>query len=394
MIVRKTTKEESRQVNALFAIAFEQPMENGPADPKNENIHHWAAFEETTGEMTSTLSVSDYQIHFDGHVCKMGGIGGVASLPQYRRQGGIRSCFQRMLPDLYKQGYDFSYLYPFSTAYYRKFGYESCVQKLQVSIVLEQLTPDAAAGSFRLAQKHNPMAAAIKAIDRVWEHTYNMMVQHQDSDYGWTEEFDPAGKQEFTYVYFDEADRPKAYTTFRKEDQPDGRNLVCSRFCFTDKEGFSGLMQLFKRLATDHTYVKLSLPATSSMEYLLPEWSMRAVQRQMENAGMVRIINAKSALLKAAYLGSGRVTLQILDRQIPENNNCYTVTFASGRAVSVEESQEAPDAVMEISAFSALLSGVTDFRDAAQWFTGLEIRNPESLWQVFYRKPLMISDYF
>ena len=30
MIIRKTRPEEGKRVNTLFAIAFEQPMENGP----------------------------------------------------------------------------------------------------------------------------------------------------------------------------------------------------------------------------------------------------------------------------------------------------------------------------------------------------------------------------
>ena len=79
--------------------------------------------------MMSTFTVSDFTVQFDGSPCQLGGIGGVATLPQYRRRGGIRACFREALPDMYGSGYDFSYLYPFSTAYYRKFGYENCVQK-------------------------------------------------------------------------------------------------------------------------------------------------------------------------------------------------------------------------------------------------------------------------
>ena len=125
MIVRKTGPEEARRVNELFALAFETAAEKGPADPENDRICHWAAFTEG-GEMMSTLSVTDFEVNFDGQRCKMGGVGGVATPPQFRRRGGIRACFTRALPELYRAGYDFSYLFPFSTAYYRQFGYESC----------------------------------------------------------------------------------------------------------------------------------------------------------------------------------------------------------------------------------------------------------------------------
>ena len=395
MIVRRLGPAEALRANELFAIAFEQPMQRASAaKPDGEGVHRWSAFDGSTGDMMSTFTVTDFTIRFDGHACKMGGIGGVATLPQYRRRGGIRGCFQAALPDMYASAYDFSYLYPFSTAYYRKFGYECCVRRLAVSVRLGLLAPPKFDGSFRLAEAGDPMTEAIRAVDACWEGKYNMMVQHRRPDYKWTEKPDPAVKQEFTYVCFASDGTPRAYTSFTKEDQSDGRNLVCSRFCFADREGFSGLMHLFKSLSSDHMLAKFSLPASEAMQYLLPEWSMGAAVCALQPAGMVRVVHAESVLKKAAYVGSGSVVLRIRDPQIQENNRAFTVRFSRGRAISVEETREEADAVLSIAAFSALITGVCDFRDAAEWMDGLEIRRPEALPQVFYRKPLMIADYF
>lgn len=152
MLVRPITKEERLQSAQLFAIAFESPFDPNDLTPFAENPCIWAAFDEESGEMMSTVYVTDYRVQFDGDRYKMGGIGGVASLPQYRRAGGIRACFQKALPILYREGYVFSYLYPFSTAYYRKFGYESCVQRYLAVLDLRQLRPAEFSGSFRLAR--------------------------------------------------------------------------------------------------------------------------------------------------------------------------------------------------------------------------------------------------
>lgn len=137
MIIRKTRPEEGKRVNTLFAIAFEQPMENGPGE--EPGVTNWGAFEEDT--MFSTFAVTDFTQFFDGNQVKMGGIGGVATLPSHRRKGGIRGIFQAALADMYENGYDFSYLYPFSTAYYRKFGYENCVNRSFVTVDLGLLSP-------------------------------------------------------------------------------------------------------------------------------------------------------------------------------------------------------------------------------------------------------------
>ena len=395
MIVRKTTPEEGRRVNELFAIAFEQPLENGPADPENDRICHWAAFENNNRDMMSTLSVTEFQIQFDGHSCRMGGMGGAASLPQYRRRGGIRGCFEAALPDMYRNGFDFSYLYPFSTAYYRKYGYECGVQTFHADVHLGLLNPPRWTGSFCLAESGNPMTEAIRAIDAQWESHYNLMVIHGPEDYRWTEKADPAVKQEFTYVCFAADGTPNAYTTFRLANQPDGRNLVCSRFCFVDREGFAGLMNLFKSLSSDHMFVKFTVPAVTAIQYLTPEWSMGAARWSLQAAGMVRVINVRSVLEKARYLGTGAAKLRIRDAQIPENDRTFAVEFAEGRAVSVTETEEAPDATLSAATFSALISGVSGLDAAVQWMNGLEIHNPASpLDRIFYQKPLFLVDYF
>ena len=75
----------------------------------------WAAFEDDDRTMMSTFTVIPYRARFDGHDMLMMGVGGVSTLPQYRRRGGIRACFESALPDMYAQGAAFSYLYPFST---------------------------------------------------------------------------------------------------------------------------------------------------------------------------------------------------------------------------------------------------------------------------------------
>ena len=393
-MIRRLTAQDVPRANELFSIAFEQPPE-GPFEPDGSRTHRWAAFADDTNEMMSTLTVTDFTVQFDGNICKMGGVGGVATLPQYRRTGGIRGCFETMLPELYADGYDFSYLYPFSTGYYRKFGYECCVQKYLTTVDLGLLSPPKTDGTLRMAERENTMKDAIRAIDAVWEQRYNMTVQHQAEDYDWTENQEPAVKQKFTYVYFSAEGTPKAYTTFVKKEQGNECDCVCRHFFFTDKEGFAGLMNLFKSLSSDHRAVKFALPADPAMQYLLPEWSLGAASWSIQPAGMARVVNVKRVLEKAAYHGEGSVVLAVRDPQIAENNRRFAVRFAGGRAVSVEETQETPDAALSISALSALVCGVCDFADAAKWMEGIQVCRPSgALPQVFYRKPMMIADFF
>lgn len=393
MDARLITPAEWMRTEELFALAFEMGMERKP-DTKPDEALHWAAFD-TDGEMMSTLTVSDFTVQFDGNACRMGGIGGVATLPQYRRKGGIRGCFNAFLPELFNRGYDFSYLYPFSTCFYRQFGYENCVQKQSVVVDLRLLKAEKTSGSWRLAEPGRDLREAIRAVDQVWEDTYNMSVRHKPEFYNWVTKLDPAVKQEFCFVWFREDGTPGAYTVYRKEDQHDGRNLVCSKFRFLDRQGYRALLSLFKSLAADHRYVKFCLPDDASLRYLMPEWSLGAASWSIIPSGMVRVVRAAEVLKKAKYRGSGSITIEICDPQVPENNGTFAVVFAAGKAMMVEKVVNAPDVHLTIPAFSALITGTCNWDAATQWMDGIEICNPGAPFDgIFYRKQLFLADYF
>lgn len=86
-MIRRLTTGGLIRADELFAIAFEQPMERRPMEPESSRFHRWAAFDDATGEMMSTLTVTDFFVRFDGNACKMGGVGGVDE-----RSGGAPSA--------------------------------------------------------------------------------------------------------------------------------------------------------------------------------------------------------------------------------------------------------------------------------------------------------------
>lgn len=75
MLIRPITKEERLQSAQLFAIAFESPFDPNDLTPFAQEPVIWAAFDEESGEMTSTVYVTDYQVRFDGSCFKMGSVG-------------------------------------------------------------------------------------------------------------------------------------------------------------------------------------------------------------------------------------------------------------------------------------------------------------------------------
>ena len=113
------------------------------------------------------------------------------------------------------------------------------------------------------------------------------------------------------------------------------------------------------------------------------------------NAGMVRVINVQNVLRKAAYHGSGEVTMEIEDKQIEENSGSWTVCFRSGKAESVVKTANAPDVKLSMPAFSALISGAVTLDQGIAFIPGIQVLTDSMApWQVFRKKPVMIVDYF
>lgn len=408
MIIRKIKPLELKRTNELFAVAFECPEDNSKSakevyeetiqNPRSRDAIYWqeryAAFEDDDKTMMSFFVAKPYPVFFDGNSCRMTGIGGVATLPQYRRRGGIRGCFELALKDMYKEGYEFSYLYPFSTAYYRKFGYELCCEQTEYKLKLSFLPSYKVDGSCVLAEPGNNLLPEIRSIQETWQQKYNMMVENEDCDYLWLTETNPVKEQVYTYLYQDIHGNPKGYLCFQNVDTAEGRVLHCKRFVYTDLEGFKGLLNLAKSFSSDHSHILFTLPTDQYVTALLPEWSMGAGQCKRVLAGMCRVVHVQKVLEKAKYLGNGTISIAVNDPYITENNHTFHVSFENGRAMSVFADDAPADIVLEISDFSRLIIGCLDTE--AVFFLENAVVNSslESLKKVFYKKPVMLTEYF
>lgn len=394
MSVRKISAGEQRRAEEIFSVAFETPWQE-EAYPTEK----YAAFLEDDETMTSCLSILPFSVHFDGERVKMAGIGGVSSLPQYRRTGGIRGCFEKMLPDLYREGYMLSMLYPFSTNYYRKFGYEVWARGAQYELELSHIPGLPREGWSLLADGSNreKVLEDVRLLTKEWERRYNGMTELTGREYAFAAEADPYRKQEFVYIHYDEQGAPAGYMVCRKERNGQEQRMVCSRFVFRNREGIQGLLTLAKSMQADHRSIVFTLPSSICIDPLIDEWSLGAYRRSDTSLGMARFVNVETALKAARYRGSGRLSIGIWDGQIAENNGVFTVCFEDGRAVSVvRDTGEKAVIRMEISEFSRFLIGAADV-SALQYSRrayGHSRKDLPLLGQVFYEKPCFLTEYF
>ncbi len=110
--------------------------------------------------------------------------------------------------------------------------------------------------------------------------------------------------------------------------------------------------------------------------------------------GMGRIVTGKKALELAAYRGSGSIVIAVKDEILPENNGSFAVAFQSGKAVSVEKTDDQPDISLSVAMLSKFLLGECEASKLAH-YPGVTVNCDSALAaQVFYKKPLLILDSF
>lgn len=410
MHARKINPDEVMRTEELFSVSFDSPYSNelSPmelydkyrSDPQNREqeycLERFAAFEDDDKTMTSCFITQPFSVFFDGSQELMYSIGGVATLPQHRKRGGIRMCFEKALPYMYEKEAAFSYLYPFSTAYYRKFGYELCCSSRSYQIVLSHIPAYSTSGSCYLLEPATAERAAkdIPYIYDTWQCRYNMMVEGTPYDYRFIESANPFKDQIFTYVCLSSDGEPSAYMTFRCDTHPEHRILECSRFIYKNAEGLKGLLSLAKGFASDYRHIRFSLPDSPSLEPVFPEWSMGAVECKLIPNGMVRVIRVKKVLEDARYIGSGSISLEITDPFIRENNGIFQVDFSEGRCTAITDTAETADIRLSISSFSTLITGGYD-TNLLSLFPDVQIHcSMDKAARIFYKKPVYIATYF
>ena len=409
MIIRRIKPEELKRRWQLCGASYLYPMEERAKsaqeifelardNPKCRQEEHWemnwAAFLDDDKTMVGAVTGIPYEVNFDGQKAAMVGIGGVATLAPYRHEGAIRGCFEMLLPEIYAQGAVFSYLYPFSTAYYRKFGYELACDKVKWRLRLSTCKKHPVSGGCVLVEPGMGTEAALREIDSAWLRRYNMMVHEGRFEYNEQAERDPFATAQYTYLYRSGDGTPKAYFTWKLRKGEHEREVDVSRMVFTDSEGFYGLLNLMLAMVADQSHAEFILPEDVDLSALLPEWAMWTVDRKLVQAGMVRVVNAEAALGLCKARGEGRFVLELSDEQIAQNNGRFEIIYGGGRVQSVLRTDKTPDIAMGVAAFSRMIAGRCDL-DAYPGLPDVRILgNAEAAAGVFYKKPMYIHTFF
>ena len=260
MIVRRLTREDLPAMDRIHSISFHFPLNVEESEKKAEKASEewlrqcWGCFADD-GEMMAVVINNDFQVLFDGQFVKMGGIGGVSTLPEYRYGGAVKETLRSILTDARENGEVFSSLYPFSHEFYRKAGYEQFLPLIEYRFQPDLVSCYKHTGWTRRMKPDGDLTE-MREIYQAFAKRYNMMFDRADGRYRIG---NPFKDEQFTMLLGDECGA-RAFMYYRTDKGGEGNVLNVRDIAFKDEEGFRMCLGYLGRMAADYKFIKIMLP--------------------------------------------------------------------------------------------------------------------------------------
>lgn len=348
------------------------------------------------GKLAAGLDLLPFDAWFDGNTVGMGGVGGVASAPEDRGGGRVRVLMERCLHEMYERGNVFSFLYPFSSRFYRKFGYESCLRLLRVKASLEPLREFRQPGRVErfMPGEGGSDPAPIVEVYNDFASRYNLCVDREGWRWRSLLERDPMTTRRHTYVWFDSDGRPGAYLIFRTEpEQGDTDEMRVMEACWRDSAALRGLLGFMGGFSSNLKTVVWDLPSGLAPDLIWPE--CRSIKMELDCHGMCRVVNALKALrLMRKPEGKGSVRVSVSDAVVPENAGLYRISWENGEGEARKIKGESADLECPALALTQLVTGYLSF-EQARFRNDVAVNGKaEELGKLFVKKNVYIADKF
>ena len=399
MQVRKLEHQELFDAHRIMAVAFE-----GEFDPEKEREslknkkepehpgQTWGAFEE--GALLGCFDLSSFPLRFHGHHVQMGGVCGVSNLPPYRRKVFIRACMQSAFQSMYQEGCAFSFLYPFSTAYYRQFGFENGAACQTWTLPILSLKLPDAGGAIEQLFPGDDLSPLLEIYNSYYKN-FNLSVLRNGYDASLEKE-NWLNQKRYLYLWRDESGVPRSFLLASR----DGEILDCTTdfarkngLLFTDARSLQALLHfVYGAFSSHYKSIRFTAPSCLRLQSLIPEMA-QAECRWFTN-GMVRAVHVEKVLSLCSCRGEGALRIEISDPLLEENRGVWKLFFAPGRENLVEKTAEAPDLSLTIGDFSTLICGIRSAEELP-WMPAATVCNSSApLDRVFRAKPCHVLDLF
>ncbi|MBY0011390.1 GNAT family N-acetyltransferase [Paenibacillus typhae] len=366
----KTEEFEANLTLSEYAFQYKVSAENRITNKekfKPERV--WGVFEE--GELKAGLTLLPLKVHIQDRIVSMGGIAGVATWPENRRQGYVATLLKHILQVMNENGQPLSMLHPFLIPFYRRFGWEVyCeykkysipVGKFPVKTEIEGSVRRDAADLETLDRLYSRFAARYNGTLKRSMDWWKQSVLDQDVHHG---------------LFVSDEGEPEGYVLYKLEN----RELVIDEFVYLNEKARRALWTFLANHDSMVTGALLKLvPSDDMLPFLLPD---PRISQENYPYFMARIVNAQTFIESFVFHKQQEVrkyTVYIKDEHAPWNDGSWALTVNTDGTASLVRSEGAEgqtDLSCSIGTLTVLLMGYKRPQELARYggLTG----DPEAL---------------
>ncbi len=356
------------------------------ADAFNTPFDAYGVYDEDG--LQAQVGVNRYKVFMgSGPIMEMAGVGGVSCLPAKRGRGYVGRCLVYALEQMQDSGQHISMLFPFSQAFYRKYGWEAGGPRRRYEVPSRILQVVKETSDVRLATDDD--ALAIQQCYARFAMKYRGMIERTERE--WKSILDH-GKKHFTYTYVYAPNGPvEGYLTYRKGSW---ESTHIREFISINNTAQRALLGLLHRL--DMQVEKFAWHAPSD-DALWWNTGHNDINTSIEPTCMVRVVDVPAALQlwrtnPAIRAGA---CIEVLDPHAPWNQGVWEVECDSGQ-VSVKRGHETPQLTLDIQALSQAVCGAASLT-AIRSSRGMDVRDEAgfvALEQILTGPPMWMNDGF
>jgi predicted acetyltransferase len=343
--IKKLEQDRFEESLQLSEYAFQY---NVPSEKREKRLQQlkeqdvYGIFQEDS--LAAKLHLLSLEVWLGRVKYPMGGIAGVATYPEYRRNGFVRSLLLHALKEMNDKGQTISMLHPFDIHFYRKFGWEVFSYFNKLYITKKDLIPIKNTNGFIKRFTRETYPSDLNELYDRYAHKHNGMLFRTEE---WWKERSIGDL--WIAIYYDGNQIPQGFLSYEVKNE----KMKVEEFIPLTAEARHGLWNFICQHDSMINEVELVLNPNEPLSFLLRDPSVK-----MERVPyfMYRIVNVENFL--KAYLKNiefdDHLVITIRDEQADWNNG----TFIVGRN-GIRKSQAVENTLkMDINTLSAAIFGV------------------------------------
>ncbi len=400
--IRPLHESELDQLFNMTAQAFQIPakrvmeVRNRPTNVLSRGLF-------VDGDLRVSLVLIPMQVWFGGRLVPTGGLSGVATPPQWRRQGYIGRLLRATVDEMRERGESISTLYPFDFPFYKHYGWAHASDNHVYTLPTTRLpvvTPSGTWHPLQVGSDVYPLPdptrlteadlGVLMGIYDAWAPRYNGMLA-RDVVWWRGRKLDP---QANLFCWRNPAGEPCAYVRYTFKETGQWERRLEAQVVALDPAAWRAALGFLRNHDSQAQEVRLTLPEDSRLLALLDDPRFKI---EIDPGFMLRINDVVAALQARGYTpeAAGQITVQVDEGWIEHNPTTYRLDVSDGHAGVATVTAE-PQLSLNMRTLAQLYSGYLTPRQAAEMGL-LTVHDPAALGRaqaIFAGPTAYLADFF